>query len=246
MADKRAEIEDMAYQKLVTLLDGKTDKGHGADHALVVKEHCEKATVDEELSEETKLEINLAALLHDADDRKIFGPSKGYPNATRILKELPLSNGSCDRILKMVSLVSCSSNGNNVPPGIEGYQLYPRHADRLEAIGEIGILRCYYYTVHVSRPLFREDTPLATTKDEIAAIATPARFQKYLRSKKSSSFIGHFYDKILHIGDFESDNMYFTSEARRRMEVIETFVIGFGNTPTEDYITEEVARLEAS
>lgn len=240
----RNEIEQRAYQELASLLEGRTDKGHGADHALVVKEHCDKAMADNQLSEETKLEINLAALLHDADDRKIFGPSKGYPNARKILKGLALSNESCNRVLEMISLVSCSTNGNNIPEGIHEYQLYPRLADRLEAIGEIGILRCYYYTVHVSRPLFNEDTPTATTKEELSDIATPERFQEYLDTKKSMSFIDHFYDKILHIGNFKTNNKYFTSEAKRRMGVIEEFIIGFGRTPTEDYISRRVTLLE--
>jgi hypothetical protein len=62
----------------------------------------------------------------------------------------------------MINLVSASKNGNNIPIDAQYYPelLWPRYADRVEAIGKIGIIRCYLYNMHkTNRPLFVESTP---------------------------------------------------------------------------------------
>lgn len=49
--------------------------------------------------------------------------------------------------VQMISYVSASGNGNSVPPECEQapYLLWPRFSDRLEAIGTIGMVRCFQY-----------------------------------------------------------------------------------------------------
>ena len=45
--------------------------------------------------------------------------------------------------------------------------LIPRYADRLEAIGPIGIKRCYLYTLSTKSPLFTPETLRPTSVESI-------------------------------------------------------------------------------
>src|SRR5204863_4319085 len=83
--------------------------------------------------------IILAALLHDADDRKFFGDSN-YKNARYLLRKIP--EGDVELVVHMIDLVSTSKNGNSTPVASSGWLLIPRYCDRLEAVGKIGIERC--------------------------------------------------------------------------------------------------------
>ena len=93
--------------------------------------------------------MELAALLHDADDRKYF--KKDEQNAQKIIEESLEDHAAKNLILseslEMISYVSASSNGNSIPErAITNPEfLWVRFSDRLEAIGTIGMVRCYQY-----------------------------------------------------------------------------------------------------
>ena len=84
----------------------------------------------------------------------------------------------------MISLVSCSSNGNAAPPEARTSPelLWPRWADRLEASGEVGVVRCYRYNLHVGAPLSVEATPRPASPEEVWRHATEERFEAYQAS----------------------------------------------------------------
>lgn len=235
----------------------------------------------------TRMEILVAALLHDVDDYKYFPQStqndnNTYQNARQILatvttttssagignsvvkdnneivregnssslddiktpsifgRQPPLHlqlqkqqeqqddddvfrTASIPNILYMISLVGCSTNGNNVPIEIiqsKSYHLLiPRWSDRLEAIGPMGVIRCYQYAIEQQQKyqkehlgggdddgqqrsfLFSEHSPRPQSIEEIWKIATPERFEMYQVSggKSSTDMISHYYDKLLHI-----------------------------------------------
>ena len=78
--------------------------------------------------------------------------------------------------------------------------LWPRWADRLEAVGEIGIARCFYYSIHNGDALYNESTPQCMTVDEILATATQKRLDNYQKNDgKSKSMMDHYYDKLIQI-----------------------------------------------
>lgn len=78
-----------------------------------------------------------------------------------------------------------------------------RFADRLEAIGVIGAIRCYQYSMESDRNLAAPDTPLPKTEKEVWAQVTPERFENYMKSKSSNSMMDHYYDKLLHVAVFD-------------------------------------------
>ena len=214
------------------------DAGHGIDHAEKVLAHCARALAVEttSMSPQRRMAVLLASLLHDADDRKFFGEnaSLNLIHAQRIASEsltlASVSNVSetVDLIKECIGLVSASKNKNSKVNKNEEWKLIPRFSDRLEAIGWIGVVRCYTYNKHIGASLFVESTPRVTSVDELDQVAPMERFLRY--SGESDSFIDHFYDKLVHVTKIESENSYFVTQATlRRAELLE-FLFEFGRT----------------
>lgn len=81
-------IVSVAKEGLEVLCDQhEIPESHGFGHALRVLQHADRALLaaDTIISGSRRLAIQLAALLHDADDRKYFpdGPAAVYQNARR-------------------------------------------------------------------------------------------------------------------------------------------------------------------
>ena len=77
--------------------------------------------------------------------------------------------------------------------------------DRLEAIGRIGIERCYQYTIHSKRPLVLPTTPLPVNECELAEVMLGRSLADYVRSNgTSASMIDHWYEKLLLLGTMSS------------------------------------------
>ncbi len=86
-----------------------------------------------------------AALLHDIDDHKYF-KTVDNKNACEILKRIELDKQRSEKIIRMIDLVSFSKNGNNLYENDPIYFYFTRYADRVEAIGLIGIYRTFLYS----------------------------------------------------------------------------------------------------
>ena len=94
--------------------------------------------------------VALAALLHDADDHKLF-QTEGNANALRFLRDNKVPEERIGRILEAVNSVSFSRNRGHVPESLEGKIV--QDADRLDAMGAIGIARTFAYGGEHGRPL---------------------------------------------------------------------------------------------
>lgn len=122
--------------------------GHDAAHSMRVyrnailiaeKEPC----CDREI-------VALAALLHDADDHKLFSTSSNA-NARAFLSENNVPPQQIEVICKIINSVSFSKNKGNQPESVEAKIV--QDADRLDAIGAIGIARTFAYGGEHGRPL---------------------------------------------------------------------------------------------
>jgi uncharacterized protein len=201
---------------------------HGIDHAIAVMNHAENALnhATFKFDERIKRCVLLAALLHDADDRKFFSDNLNYENLRQVLSESP--SDEVDLIIRMVSLVSSSKNGDRIPEDAvdNEWLLYPRYADRLEAIGLIGVERCYQYALTTKNPLYVATTPCVTTEEEMWQVATIERYNRY--NGVSDSMIDHYYDKLLRTTMFPIRNSYFDKETEIRRKPSIDFVLMFG------------------
>ena len=141
----------------------------------------------------------------------------------QIVKEVTTDNTEVvDQVCEMISYVSASGNGNSVPSSCveKPYLLWPRWSDRLEAIGTIGMVRCYQYNTECGAPLSCDTTPRPSSADEVWSLVKPERFDNYQKTKVSDSMMDHYYDKLLHIAVFDKSvvqNSFLVEEAARRV-----------------------------
>ena len=167
-------------------------------------------------------------LLGLSHDHKTKHPQK-YPLATMFLTEGAkgdfeqlITPDVINTVLEMISYVSASENGAsiNVKPE-ERWKLIPRDADRVEALGLIGVERCYDYTVRVKMPIVHPKDLLATNEAEWAEIMKGRSLDDYVRSGgKSRSMMGHYIDKLGHLHTASSGDPHMQQLLDKGMQVL--------------------------
>jgi uncharacterized protein len=230
---------DSYIDKLSKILEeNNVCRSHGIDHAIKVMDNARTAILSELtliLPFEYK-SILLAGLLHDADDNKFFPNNKNYENVRKILEDEESKIVSL--VIKMIDLVSSSKNGDSIPDYAkkETWLLIPRYADRLEAIGLVGIERCYQYAKTTNNPLYISSTPRPKSEEEIWTIANIERYKLY--NGKSLSMIDHYYDKLLRCTFFPIKNYFFDKETKERRKILIDFILYFSNK--EEFTDDDV------
>ena len=122
--------------------------GHDAAHTLRVYQN---AMLIAEQEPDCDLEIMaLSALLHDADDHKLFH-TENNANARSFLTQHDVEPDKIECICKAINAVSFSQNRGKRPDSLEG--MIVQDADRLDAIGAIGIARTFAFGGEHHRPL---------------------------------------------------------------------------------------------
>ena len=114
--------------------------GHGFDHSMRVYRNSLRIMETEPAAD--RLVVSLGALLHDADDHKLFH-TENNGNARRFLRKHGIRPDIEERICEAVNAVSFSRNRGRIPETIEGRII--QDADRLDAVGAIGIARTFAY-----------------------------------------------------------------------------------------------------
>jgi uncharacterized protein len=134
--------------------------------------------------------IELAALLHDISDHKMNG---GVLNAGGNVAFDLLIDLGCDELkaLKVKEIVDgVSYKGANVADDMQSIEgKIVQDADRLDAIGAIGIARAFAFGGNKNRPMYLPDS-----KPEMHD-----SFESYANSK--SHTVNHFYEKLLLLKD---------------------------------------------
>lgn len=114
--------------------------GHGVDHTLRVWGNARQLAEGEPTAD--RFVVELAALLHDADDHKLFH-TQDNANARAFMAREGVDADIAERVVEAVNSVSFSQNRGRRPTTIEG--MIVQDADRLDAIGAIGIARACAY-----------------------------------------------------------------------------------------------------
>lgn len=136
------------------------------------------------------LVIELASLLHDVGDRKVIGREEDDPTiAHDFLREQELGAMAIQSVMNIIEHMSFSKSldGPVVEKSIE-LQIV-QDADRLDAIGAIGIARAFAFGGSRQRLLYDPDAT--------AQVFTSSDDYK----KATGSTFHHFEEKLLHIKD---------------------------------------------
>lgn len=133
-----------------------------------------------------RMVVALAALLHDADDVKLF-KSENYENARKIMDKWHIDEVTINQVIEVIKTVSFKGKDTVTPNTMEGKIV--QDADRLDAIGAIGIARVFAYGGSRQRAIY---DPESIPKEGMTE-------EEYRQNKGTS--IDHFYEKLFLLKD---------------------------------------------
>jgi uncharacterized protein len=137
-----------------------------------------------------ELVVSLAALLHDIADWKFHGgdESLGPRRAAEWLRTREVPEPIIDQVGRIIEQLSFKGAGVATPmTSLEGQVV--QDADRLDAIGPIGIARAFAYGGHAGRAMY----------DPAVEPELHESFAAY--KKNNGPTINHFYEKLLLLKD---------------------------------------------
>lgn len=140
--------------------------------------------------------VEMAALLHDIADHKLYGGDEeiGPIMAGKWLGKCQVKEANKQHILLIMNEVSFSKGKR--PSTLEGKIV--QDADRLDAIGAIGIARTFAFGGFKKREMYNPEIP-------------PVKYESLEDYKKNTNpTLNHFYEKLLLLKD-----MMNTEEAKR-------------------------------
>ena len=168
--------------------------GHGMDHVMRVL--VSARTIQAEAGGDL-LVVELATLLHDVGDAKFNdGVERSAEFAREILSGLGADDKLIDHVAHIVDNISFRKGDSAKPLSLEGKVV--QDADRLDAIGAIGVVRTIEYGASVGQPFYLPD------------------------AGDSKTGIGHFHEKMFKIKDLLN-----TDAARKMAEGREAFMRSF-------------------
>ena len=179
------------------------DSGHDWWHIKRVRKLSIYINEIEMLSDPFTVEIT--ALLHDTADSKFAGDNSDQ--AYESIRDFIETNGMLeisDQVLSAIMKVSFSSN-KQTSSSDDPLLWVIQDADRLDAIGAIGIARAFNYGGFRNNPIWIPD-------------------EKPLNQSKST--IGHFYDKLLKLKDMMNTQTG-RIVAEQRHNILEQFLEQF-------------------
>ena len=134
--------------------------------------------------------IELAALLHDISDAKFNGGDDdlGSRMASEFLLKQNLDEGVVEHIKRIIKHVSYKGGFAQDQISTIEFQIV-QDADRLDAIGAIGIARAFNYGGFKNRPIHLPEKSLQEYQDSKAY------------HKSDAPTINHFYEKLLKLKD---------------------------------------------
>lgn len=181
--------------------------GHDLEHAVRVKNLA--LYIAKREGGDQKI-IEIAALVHDVFDWKF---KTGSDN--RVLNYLKdhLSDEELSHVLQIANSISFKGALTEVPRlTLEG--MIVQDADRLDAIGAMGVARAFAYGGHKGQKMY----------DPAIEVQTHHNFSEY--QKKQSTSINHFYEKLLRLKDLMNTETA-KGIAERRHQFMQRFLTEF-------------------
>ncbi len=194
--DKIERIKEFVKEKL----KGEAT-GHDYWHALRVwkntKQIGEGMDVDKEV-------VEISALVHDLIDEKVE-QRMGKNELEKKLEEFGVDKEKIEKIIFVIDNISFSKNVPKEKLSLEAKIV--QDADKLDALGAIGIARVFAYSGKAGRPIYDPEIKVEFNKE---------------RRIRSKTAINHFYEKLFLLKEEMN-----TEKAKEIAEKREQFMVEF-------------------
>lgn len=170
--------------------------------------------------------VNLASLLHDlADDKVVNSEQEGLNNIISWLKKHSVEDNHINHVIEIIQSISFKGGNNFLVKTLEAQIV--QDADRLDAIGAVGIARCFVYTGSKGRMIYN---PSMKIRERMSV-------EEY--RNEDTSAIQHFYEKLLKLKDLMNTQTGYKIAIQRHKfmeEFLEQFYNEVGTKNDEDYM----------
>lgn len=169
--------------------------------------------------------IKMAALLHDTVDTKLTNATTAKNKLQAFLSEIGVSSRDATHICFIIAHMSFKNGQNNdITLSKEGQIV--RDADRLDAIGAIGIARTFQFAGHFNEAMWSGDVTLEALEQNEVSI-----------DQLSPSAIKHFYEKLFTLKSLMHTNSA-KAIAQQRHQFMELYIQQFFAEWNFQYETE--------
>lgn len=205
-------------EKLVELKMKGNDASHDASHVFRVRDLALSLAQEEGLDSSCdSMEIvELAALLHDIGDYKYVRDPSEEKTVEEFLKTEGLEQGKQMKILSIIKRMGFKEELEGLQNGNDSIEFgVVQDADRLDAIGAIGIARCFTFGGSRQGVLYDPNIPPRSdlSKDQ------------YMK-KDEQTTVNHFHEKLLKLKDLMKTKAG-KRRAEKRHKFMEEFLIEF-------------------
>ena len=190
-------------RELVVMIYNNMDASHDYQHIERVYKNAETILRSEPQADAEI--VRLAVLLHDVSDAKYTETKEAEE---RILNSLDLTDAERQQIRDIIASVSFNGGNELEAKAIEAKIV--RDADRLDAIGAVGIARTFAYGGAKGRKLY-DDAEEARANMSVEEYRT-----------KSTASVTHFYEKLLLLKD-----LMVTKKGKQMAEERHAFMVSF-------------------
>ena len=198
---------DCIKKEVIKIMDN--DPAHDFEHVMRVYHNAQKITKKESANQKLVL---TAALLHDivsypkSSKRSKLSSVESAKKSKSILKKYAFSNEEISIVCNAIEDHSFSQN--RIPRTIEGKIL--QDADRLDALGAVGIARVFATSGSLNRPFYKIDDPFCNER----------------KPDDTHWAIDHFFNKLLKLQSLMNTKSG-KIEAKKRTKVLKIFLKQF-------------------
>lgn len=180
--------------------------GHDAQHTFRV---CALARRIARMEGADEAVAALAALLHDVDDRKVSPDTcANLDNARAFMTREGVADDVQAEIIDIIRTMSFGGDGSTVPATLTGRCV--QDADRLDAMGAIGIARTFAFGGSRGRAIHDPDE------------APDMHLSREAYAARQSTSVNHFHEKLLRLRDLMN-----TAEGRRLAQGRHDYMLAF-------------------
>lgn len=159
--------------------------GHDYFHTMRVYQMATRISTEENADLQI---VQLAALLHDMDDRKLSPETcENKDRAVTFMRSQNLTEEVIEQVKEIIGEVSFVGTDSVVPKTLEGKCV--QDADRLDALGAMGIARAFAYGGNHNRVMYDPEIPPAMNMGK-------EEYQNHV-----STTVNHFYEKLFLLKD---------------------------------------------